>query len=121
MSLADYKQRVIESHIEATARGEHDNQCEWHPDGFWLCACSKRAREREGYTKPPGELIHQMPVCPRCEEEVAHDGDGFTCPRCKVDWDESGVAHFYDDYGDVAADRAKWDAARAAKRVGADT
>jgi hypothetical protein len=121
MSLTDYKQRVIESHAEALARGEHDDLCEWHPDGFWVCNCSKRARERAGKTTPPGELIHQMSICPGCDEEVDHDGDGFTCPRCKCDWDERGDAHFYDNYGDVSADRAEWDAARAAKSVGADT
>lgn len=114
MSLPDdIRARMVERHATAVERGEHDDQCEWRPDGFYICGCSKRARERQGYTTPPGELIHQMPLCPRCEHEVDHDGDCFTCPRCKVHWDTSGDAHFDDDYGDVAADLAKWEAARA--------
>jgi hypothetical protein len=102
---------VFESHRQSLDRGEHDPQCEWRPTGFFLCNCSKRSRERRGLTKPPGPLIYQMPICPTCYEEVEHDGDSYTCPRCCVAWDERGeVATFQDDYGDVAAELAAHDA-----------
>lgn len=111
-----FKAKAIESHREAMARGEHDVLCEWRPSGFYICNCSKRAREAAGFAEPPGELIHQYPICPRCDEEVSHDGDSFSCPRCKVDWDDRGQAHFYDDYGDLTADLAKWEAAVAEQK-----
>lgn len=96
---ADLEQRYRES----VARGEHDDQCEYlHRPGFYLCHCSKRRREAAGHTEPPGELIHQYPICPRCYEEVGHDGDSLTCPRCCCYWTSHGVtATFYDDYGDL--------------------
>jgi hypothetical protein len=93
--FADIKRR----HYESVARGEHDDQCEWRP-GFYLCHCSKRRREAAGYTEPPGELIYQAPLCPRCYKETAHNGDGFACEPCRVTWDSDGVtATFTDDYG----------------------
>lgn len=101
--------QTIKAHEEAVARGEHDEHCEWRPAGFYICHCSKRRRERAGYTTPPGELIHQMPLCPRCDQEVDHDGDNFTCPRCCVYWDRAGDADFYDDHGDLLAELTKWE------------
>lgn len=124
MSLTDFKQRCIESHMQSVERGEHDDRCEWRADGFYICNCSPRRRARNGHTEPPGELIHQMPICPRCDEEVDHDGDRFTCVRCCVDWDDSGKARFYDDHGDLSEELAQHEAAqakRAAERSGADT
>lgn len=108
---------VLERHAEQVARGEHDSQCEWRAEGFYLCHCSKRRREHDGFTEPPGELIFNNPVCPRCYHEVGHDGDSFTCPRCCAYWDEPGAeATFYDEYGDnLAADLAAWEAHRAAR------
>lgn len=90
-------------HKEAVARGEHDARCEYlHRPGFRLCHCSKRRREAAGHIDPPGELIHQYPICPRCDQEVDHDGDSWTCPRCRCWWDRQGLtATFYDDYGDL--------------------
>lgn len=118
MNDEDYRARVIESHNQAVARGEHDEQCEWRPGGFWICNCSKRQRERAGFIASPGPLIHQYPICPRCNREVYHDGDSLTCERCKAHWDESGqTAEFYDDHGDLTADLAEWEAAYAAKEV----
>lgn len=114
---ADFWQRAKAAYAAAVERGEHDALCEWRPEGFYICGCSKRSREADGYVKPPGELIHLAPVCPRCDNDVVHDGDTFTCYSCKVHWpDAYGTAEFFDDYGDVAADLAKWEAARARKR-----
>lgn len=116
-----FKAQAIESYRQALERGEHDGQCEWRPSGFYVCNCSKRAREARGFTEPPGALIFQMPICPGCYEEVQHDGDSYTCPRCCVDWDKSGVvASFYDDHGDLTADLAKWEAAHATQQQSAD-
>lgn len=114
MSIAStIRDRTIEAHQEAVARGEHDEHCEWRPAGFYLCHCSKRKRERAGYTEPPGALIFEYPVCPRCDQNVDHNGDSFTCPRCKVWWHhDNETAEFYDDHGDLAADLATWEAKR---------
>jgi hypothetical protein len=116
--LYEFASGVIESHRRSLERGEHDPQCEWRPTGFFLCHCSKRAREQRGLTTPPGPLIYQMPICPTCYEEVEHDGDSYTCPRCYVAWDLSGQdATFQDEYGDLAIEVANWDA-RVAKQGG---
>jgi hypothetical protein len=106
-----FKQRVIEDHAKAVERGEHDDQCEWRPYGFWVCNCSPRRRQAAGYTEPPGSLIYQAPLCPRCDNEVEHDGDTWTCYPCCVHWiNEYGPAEFFDDHGDLTEDLAKWDA-----------
>lgn len=105
---SQWAERVHQEHAAAVERGEHDAACEWRP-GHYLCDCSKRRRELVGYTTPPGPLIHQAPLCPRCEEEVSHDGDCFTCPRCLVYWDKTGdTAHFCDDC-DAASSLAEWE------------
>lgn len=109
---AEWRERVHRDHAAAVERGEHDAQCEWRPTGHYLCNCSKRRRERDGYTEPPGELIWQYPLCPRCQEEVGHDGDGYTCDPCCAWWPNAhGKAEFFDDHGDdLAANLAKWEA-----------
>ena len=84
------------------AAGLHDRSCEQAPN-FRICHCSKRRREAEGYTEPPGELIHQYPLCPRCYCEVGHDGDSFHCDDCRATWPDShGTAEFADEYGDLS-------------------
>lgn len=113
----DFWAKAKRDHWAAVERGEHDPQCEWRPDGFYVCGCSKRRRESVGYAVPPGELIHLAPVCPRCHNDVVHDGDTFTCYSCNAYWPNAyGTAEFFDDYGDVAADLAKWEATRTRKR-----
>lgn len=105
-----FDDRGAREHAESVARGEHDDRCEYLAvPGFWLCHCSKRRREAAGHTEPPGELIFQQPICPRCDEEVYHGGDVWTCEPCCVTWQTNGTdATFYDDYGDLDADLAKW-------------
>lgn len=114
-TLTQLRERAETEHAEAVARGEHDEHCEWRPEGFYLCHCSKRARIAAGYTEPPGELIVEYPTCPRCWRQVDHDGDRFRCYPCRVSW--SSAQHddgeFTDDYGDdLATDLARWEAAR---------
>ena len=113
MTSTDFFADVKRRHQEAVERGEHDGQCEWREGGFFICNCSKRRRIAAGYTEPPGELIYEMPICPRCDKHVDHDGDSFTCPRCCVFWNADGTAEFYDDHGDLTADLAKWEAKHA--------
>lgn len=100
--LARLEERTEQAHAESVARGEHDTQCEYRPK-FYICHCSKRRRIAAGHTEPPGELLWQYPICQRCNEEVDHDGDNYTCPRCCCWWDDKGMtATFYDDYGDLS-------------------
>jgi hypothetical protein len=115
VSLDNVLARAIESHTNAVARGEHDDRCEWRPGGFYICNCSKRRRTKAGYTTPPGELIEQMPVCPRCLNEVDHDSDCYVCYPCCVYWPDGtrSDAAFFDDHGDLTDDLAKWEAAHA--------
>src|SRR5699024_3455803 len=108
--------RAVKDHAAQVERGEHDAQCEWRPEGFYLCHCSKRAREAAGFTDPPGELIVELPACPRCWRTVEHDGDAFRCYPCCVSWASTvgDDGAFTDDYGDdLADDLAKWEAKRA--------
>lgn len=117
MSLDTFAQRAAADHAAEVARGEHDDQCEFRPGGFYICHCSKRARIAQGYTTPPGELIWNPPDCPRCWREVEFDGDLWTCRHCRCHWDSYGYdAEFDDDHGDdLAADLAAWEAAHGAK------
>ena len=98
----EWRRKVLDEHAAEVADGEHDDGCEFRPNGHFVCNCSKRRREAEGYTEPPGELIHQYPLCPRCRDEVSHDGDGWYCEPCCAAWDtDGGSATFTDDYGDL--------------------
>ena len=108
--LDEWRRRVVAEHVGAVARGKHDDVCEWRSNGHLVCNCSKRRREAAGYTEPPGELIHQYPLCPRCGDEVNHDGDSFYCGPCCVAWDSSGEAYFTDDMGDLTESVAHYDA-----------
>ena len=49
--------------------------CSGGPAPF-ICNCAARRRIAAGFTEPPGELILQYPICPRCNEEVSHNGGG---------------------------------------------
>lgn len=99
--------RSLERHAEQVAKGEHDGQCEWsEEENFWLCNCSKRRREAEGFTTPPTEdLYFPPPDCPKCDGELDFDGDGFRCYRCHLSWSSDGLgssAQFTDDHGDLS-------------------
>lgn len=95
--------RARESFVAEVERGEHDDRCEYlTAPGFHLCHCSKRSREAAGHTAPPDDLEWVSPICPRCDEHVDHDGESWTCPRCRAYWASDGTsAEFYDDYGDL--------------------
>jgi len=111
--MAEWRERITAKHLAAVDAGLHDDECEFRPSGHFLCHCSKRRRIADGYTEPPGELIHQYPLCPRCLSEVSHDGDSFYCVHCVCTWSSgsSESAEFTDDYGDdLAQSVAQWDA-----------
>jgi hypothetical protein len=104
MSLDTFREKAMQSHAEAVARGEHDDQCEYiaHP---YICHCSKRRREAQGFTAPPEDLIFDTPICPRCYKNVTCDGDSYVCSNCAVSWNADGSgAAFIDDYGPDAFD-----------------
>lgn len=104
-TLDDFSARLEERHACEVAEGLHDAECESRPRSR-LCHCRKRRRIASGFTKPPGELIIQYPMCPRCYTEVSHDGDGFVCQACEVSWTDdlrcSDNGTFMDDYGDLS-------------------
>jgi hypothetical protein len=117
-----WKDKVREHHLEEVADGLHDGDCEWRQEGHFLCHCSMRRRIASGFTTPPGELIFRGPLCPRCDNEVGHDGDGYICETCAVQWPTSygGQGSFYDDYGHL--DRhLRIDAARDAAAAAAQS
>lgn len=105
-----FHRQADERHLAEVVAGMHDDECEWgirEHNGRqvynMICHCSKRQRERDGYTTPPDELHYNPPSCPRCWNDVQHDGDSFTCRPCKVVWpDPYGPAEFTDDYGDLS-------------------
>lgn len=112
MSEDELKALIAESYAASVERGEHDDLCEYDVRGFYLCHCSKRRREAEGFTEPPGdELYFPPPSCPRCDDDLDFD-EGWACRRCHLHWNERGVdAEFTDDYGDdLAEESAKWKA-----------
>lgn len=115
MSIFDqFSETLTARHATQVTAGLHDGGCEWRENGYWICNCSKRKREAEGYTTPPGDLIFEYPTCPRCHKTVDHDGDSFSCENCKCRWDSSGQdATFNDDHGDL--DPTEWDKAAAEK------
>ena len=110
MSAAAWTQRILNNHAAEVADGEHDEACEWRPNGHFICNCAARRRIAAGFTEPPGELIHQYPICPRCNEEVSHNGDEFECRSCNCFWPRTtGPAEFYDDHGDLSESVARYD------------
>ena len=114
--INDWRERSSKRHAQEVAAGLHDDQCEYGPrlvkfaDGhtgesyLHMCHCSKRRRIANGWTEPPGPLEYQYPLCPRCDNKVSHDGDGFVCDTCRVTWSSANmgdVGTFTDDYGDL--------------------
>lgn len=114
----EWAERCAERYRESVARGEHDEQCEYDPTGFYLCHCAKRRRVASGFTEPPSESLEfPPPDCPRCDKGLYFE-EGWSCPSCSVAWDSDGradSAHFTDDYGeDLAATKEDWRVANAA-------
>lgn len=107
----DFDQRIRKRHADEVDKGLHDTQCEWRETRFYICNCSPRRRMERGYIKPPGPLIFQDPLCPRCGEETNHDGDSFVCIDCICHWpDPYDNAVFSDDMGDLTKDLAHHEA-----------
>ncbi len=117
-AFARYAEQMTTRHAAEVVDGKHDVQCEfgtyresanpWEKGAtrvtqVWMCHCSKRRREAEGYTEPPGPVVQQMPLCPRCHREVDWD-DGFRCDACCAYWSDTtpeAPAAFMDEYGDL--------------------
>lgn len=109
MSVDRFFVNIAARYAAEVARGEHDDACEYDVRGFYLCHCSKRRREAAGHKEPPTDsgLDFPPPSCPRCDEDLGHDGDGWVCVGCSLSWDSSGYgACFTDEYGDDLAVRA---------------
>ena len=106
-----WHEQSMENYAEQVRRGEHDEHCEYGPRTLderrvflGLCHCAKRRREQEGFTTPPGPVIHNSPSCPRCYRDLDYDGDGWGCAHCHVSWRNDGddKGEFTDDYGDLS-------------------
>jgi hypothetical protein len=111
MTHEEWQADVRRRYAEAVARGEHDEQCEYHPEGFYLCHCRKRRRLAAGHTELPNPgLDFPPPPCPNCYGDLSFDGDGWDCRPCHLSWSSDGSnPHWTDDYGDdLAADSARW-------------
>lgn len=105
-AMAEWQERCHREHLASVGRGEHDDECEHDAlGGFMLCHCSKRRREAKGFTEvPTDDLDFPPPDCPRCSEELIHDGDRWCCYGCSLTWASDGAGHtasFTDDYGDL--------------------
>ena len=87
--MAQWHDRINTEHRAEVAAGKHDGECEFRESGHFICNCAKRRRIAAGYTEPPGELIHQYPLCPRCDREVSCDGDSFACYECACRWPDA--------------------------------
>ena len=114
----DFFAGLRDRHAAEVAEGKHDDACEWRANGHYLCHCSKRRREAAGFSEPPTEeLYFPPPACPRCDQDLDHDGDSWRCYTCQLAWDNDGShAHYTDDYGDdLAAGAAHYDARAAAE------
>lgn len=108
--MAEWTAQSNARHAAQVAEGEHDDACEYRDNGHFLCNCRGRKRIAAGFTTPPGQLIHNYPTCPKCYGEVSHDGNGYVCDTCEVQWDSS------DDgdegsfmYDNEPLDVAEWD------------
>jgi hypothetical protein len=109
-TLDEWSKQLAVKHRAEVADGQHDERCEWHEAGHYLCHCSKRRREAEGFTEGPF-LVYQSPLCDRCWKSVDHDGDGWRCYACNVQWDTDGYeqrGEFTDDHGDLDESYKRW-------------
>ena len=115
-----FRADALNRHMAQRTAGKHDAECEWRKEGHFLCHCAYRARIASGFTDPPGELLYRSPLCPRCDETVEHDGDGWVCQTCNVTWtpnDPFDEGSFRDHYGELTG-HLRIDAARAAAADG---
>lgn len=105
--------RCMARHAADVANGLHDDECEYgrilKGARLMLCNCSKRRRERAGFTTTPtDDLYFPPPDCPRCDAALDHDGDSFHCYDCCLTWDSNGRGEsctFTDDYGDLSGSK----------------
>lgn len=110
-SLDKWAADIARQYQEAVERGEHDEQCEYHVEGFYLCHCSKRRREARGIVEPPfRELYFPPPSCTECDADLDNDDGHWRCYTCKLTWDPSGCnPEFTDVYGEtLAEDSQRW-------------
>lgn len=77
---------------------KHDEECEWDIE-FRMCHCHRRKRLAEGKVEAPA-MYYTSPICEGCGGTCSHNGDGFECYECKVDfgntYDEPGT--WQDEY-----------------------
>jgi hypothetical protein len=94
---ANHQHYVVEA-------GQHDDNCEWATI-FRICHCRRRKRLAEGKTEAP-VMYYVPPVCEGCGKHCVHDGDGFGCPDCRVDfgnaYDEPGT--WQDEWAETDAE-----------------
>lgn len=111
---AEWEARCMAGHHKEVARGLHDEECEYgtrlNLSRLMLCHCHKRKREQAGLTEPPtDDLYFPPPDCPRCGEDLVHDGDCWVCSPCALSWASNGDGRsctFTDEYGDLEQDSA---------------
>lgn len=109
-SHEQWTERVAQAYRDSVARGEHDRECEYHPEGFYLCHCKKRRRVAVFGNEPPSaELYFPPPSCTRCDGDLYWD-EGWRCDECSLRWSSHGTdAEYTDDHGDdLAAESARW-------------
>lgn len=46
---------------------------------------------RSAYPDPIPDLEFRPPCCSLCHEELVHDGDGWNCSTCGVNWPNDGM------------------------------
>lgn len=113
-AMAEWEARCTAQHADEVVRGLHDDECEYgrrlKRSILMLCNCSKRKRERDGFTTPPDEdLYFPPPMCSRCDGGLDHDGDQWCCYACCLSWDSDGrgsTCRFTDDFGDLVGSEA---------------
>lgn len=107
--MSEWAERCMTAYQKEVEAGLHDDQCEYgrkvKRTTLMLCHCSKRRRERAGFTTPPDDnLYFPPPSCSHCHEGLDHDGDSWRCYECSLSWASDGRGDsccFTDDYGDA--------------------
>jgi hypothetical protein len=90
--LRNWNAGLLDRYRERLEAGLHDYDCEQR-ERYGLCDCAKRKRLIDGPTELP-TLWYQAPQCSGCLSEATHDGDGWVCYRCHVqfgEYDEQGT------------------------------
>lgn len=107
--MSEWHERCMVAHQKQVEAGLHDDQCEYgrkvKRTTLMLCHCSKRRRERAGFTTAPDDnLYFPPPSCSHCHGGLDHDGDSWRCYECSLSWASDGrgdSCQFTDDYGDA--------------------